>query len=161
MKSFHFEASLWLPRPRKEIFDFFSDALNLEEITPPWLQFQVVTPTPIMIREGTEIDYRLRIRGIPVRWKTRITAWDPPERFADEQVRGPYRLWIHEHRFSEMESGTLCEDSVRYLPVGGVLIDKLFVGRDVRQIFAFRAERLKTLFQEGSDRPSLEVNPPA
>jgi ligand-binding SRPBCC domain-containing protein len=161
MKSFHFEASLWLPRPRKEAFDFFSDALNLEKITPPWLQFQVVTPTPIQIHEGTEIDYRLRIRGIPVRWQSRIIAWDPPQRFVDEQVRGPYRVWIHEHRFSEKEGGTLCEDSVRYYPFGGALIDKLFVGRDVQQIFAYRSERLKELFPEVLERPSLEVDPTA
>ena len=155
MKSFRFESRLWLPRPRKEVFDFFSNASNLEKLTPPWLQFQVVTPTPIQIHEGTEIDYRLRIRGISVRWQSRITAWDPPQRFVDEQVRGPYREWIHEHRFSEKESGTLCEDSVRYSPLGGALINKLFVERDVRQIFAYRSERLKELFQWGLDGPLL------
>jgi ligand-binding SRPBCC domain-containing protein len=146
MKSFLFETSLWLPRPRKGVFEFFADALNLEEITPPWLQFHVVTPAPIQIHQGATIDYKLRIRGIPVRWRTRITAWDPPARFVDEQVQGPYRLWIHEHRFTEKEGGTLCEDMVKYFPLGGALIDKLFVKRDVREIFAFRAMRLQELF---------------
>jgi len=161
MKSFHFEASLWLPRPRGEVFEFFSNALNLEKITPPWLQFEVVTPTPIQINQGTEIDYRLRIRGIPVQWQSRITAWDPPRRFVDEQVRGPYRVWIHEHRFSEKAGGTLCEDSVRYFPLGGALINKLFVERDVRQIFAYRSACLNEFFQEGLDRPLVQVNPSA
>lgn len=146
MKSFLFETSLWLPRPRKDVFEFFADALNLEEITPPWLRFHVVTPTPIQIHQGATIDYKLRIRGIPVRWRTMITGWDPPARFVDEQVQGPYRLWIHEHRFTEKEGGTLCEDMVQYFPWGGALTNKLFVERDVREIFAFRAMRLQELF---------------
>lgn len=144
-----------------EVFEFFSNALNLEKITPSWLQFGVVTPTPIDIHKGTEIDYRLRIRGIPVRWQSRITAWDPPLRFIDEQVRGPYRVWIHEHRFSEKAGGTLCEDSVRYSPLGGALINKLFVERDVRQIFAYRSAWLKEFFQECMGRRSMQVHPPA
>jgi ligand-binding SRPBCC domain-containing protein len=147
MKIFHFQALLWLPRPRNEVFEFFSNASNLEEITPSWLQFQVVTPTPIRIQQGTEIDYRLKIRGIPVRWRSRITVWDPPHRFVDEQVRGPYRIWTHEHRFSENSGGTLCEDSVNYAALGGALINKLFVEREVRHIFAYRCERLQLLFK--------------
>jgi len=156
MKRFHLDTSLWLPRPRNEVFQFFADALNLEDITPPWLRFRVITPSPIQICEGAEIKYRLRIRGIPIRWQTRITAWDPPLRFVDEQIRGPYRLWIHEHRFSEQQNGTLCEDSVQYAPVGGTLINKLFVERDVREIFAYRAERLRKLFPVSSLQPSQE-----
>jgi ligand-binding SRPBCC domain-containing protein len=156
MKTFHFHASLWLPRPKTEVFEFFSNALNLENITPCWLQFRVVTPTPIQIQQGTEIDYRLRIRGIPVRWQSRITVWDPPHRFVDEQVRGPYRVWIHEHRFSDKASGTLCEDSVEYAPLGGTVINKLFVERDIRAIFAYRSERLNIVFRQGADFPGLE-----
>lgn len=158
MRIFHFAARLWLPRPRIEVFDFFSNASNLEEITPPWVQFQVVTPTPIRIRQGTEIDYRLKIRCLPVRWRSRITAWDPPHRFVDEQLRGPYRKWIHEHRFSEESGGTLCEDSVTYAPLGGALINKLFVERDVRQIFAYRSDRLQVLFQGELVRTSRKQN---
>jgi ligand-binding SRPBCC domain-containing protein len=147
MKIFNFEARLWLPRAKNEVFEFFSNASNLEEITPPWLQFQVTTPTPIQIHPGTEIDYRLKIRGLPVRWRSRITAWDPPHRFVDEQLRGPYRIWIHEHRFSDESGGTLCEDSVNYAPLGGALINKLFVEREVRAIFAYRSKRLQLLFE--------------
>lgn len=148
MKSVHFECGLWLPRPRKEVFEFFANALNLEEITPSWLKFRVVTPKPIYMQQGTEIEYRLRIRGIPVRWQSRITVWDPPHRFVDEQIRGPYRVWIHEHGFTEKARGTLCEDSVQYAPLGGALINKLFVERDIRKIFAYRSERLQKSFPE-------------
>jgi ligand-binding SRPBCC domain-containing protein len=146
MKLFLFESSQWLPRPRNEIFEFFSDAFNLERITPPWLQFRVITPAPIEMQVDTRIDYRLQIHGISMLWKTRITAWNPPQSFVDEQIGGPYRRWIHEHRFSEQAGGTFCEDFVRYAPTGGALINKLFVERDVREIFAFRSERLKELF---------------
>ena len=148
MKIFHFECGLWLPRPRNEVFEFFANALNLEGITPPWLKFRVVTPKPVHMQRGAEIEYRLRIRGIPVRWRSRITAWDPPHRFVDEQIRGPYRVWIHEHRFSEKLRGTLCEDSVQYAPLGGALSNKLLVEHDVRKIFAYRSERLQEFFQE-------------
>ena len=147
MRIFHFRSRFWLPRPRIEIFEFFSNALNLEHITPPWLQFHVLTPQPIQMREGAEIAYRLKIRGIPVRWRTRIAVWDPPHRFIDEQFRGPYRLWIHEHSFTEVSGGTNCDDHVRYATVGGTLINKLFVERDVRQIFAYRSARLQEIFQ--------------
>jgi len=116
--------------------------MNLEKITPPWLQFHVVTPTPIRMAAGTVIDYQLKIRGIPVRWRSEITVWDPPERFVDEQVHGPYRRWIHEHRFREDGNGTRCEDHVQDAPLGGALIHRLFVQRDIRKIFAYRAERL-------------------
>ncbi len=116
MKIFHFEARLWLPRPRNEVFEFFSNAINLEELTPSSLRFHVLTPTPIRVQQDLEIDYRLKIRGIPVRWRSKITVWDPPNSFVDEQVRGPYRLWIHEHRFTEQEGGTICEDSLQYAP---------------------------------------------
>ena len=118
MKTFHFDDRLWLPRPRPEVFEFFSDAFNLEKITPPLLKFHVVTAPPIRMQEGTEIEYRLKIRGIPMRWRSRITVWDPPRRFVDEQLHGPYRLWVHEHRFTEDAGGTSCEDSVEYAPAG-------------------------------------------
>ena len=132
MRTFSFRSELWLERPKSEVFVFFSDALNLEEITPPWLQFRVVSKLPIQMREGAEIDYRLRMRGIPIRWRSRITAWDPPHRFVDEQVSGPYRLWIHEHRFTEHAGGTSCEDNVQYAPLGGALVNTLAVQRRLR-----------------------------
>ena len=149
MRIFHFQSRLWLPRPRSEVFEFFSNALNLEGITPLWLQFRVVTALPIRVCKGAEIEYRLRIRGIPVGWRSMITVWDPPHRFVDEQVSGPYRMWIHEHRFIDDSGGTSCEDNVQYAPLGGVLINKLFAERDVRKIFAYRFDRLREIFGDG------------
>ncbi len=144
MHEFHDEQ--WLPRKRDELVPFFADALNLETITPPWLHFQVLTPVPIEMRVGQVIDYRLRVHGVPVRWRSEITVWDPPHRFVDEQRRGPYRLWRHEHAFCEQDGGTLCVDHVRYAVTGGALVNALFVARDVRRIFAFRREKLRALF---------------
>jgi ligand-binding SRPBCC domain-containing protein len=139
----------WLPRPRAEVFPFFADAANLQAITPPWVGFTIVTPLPVEMRVGAIIDYRLRIRGLSVRWKTEITAWDPPFRFADEQRKGPYRQWIHEHHFEEKDGGTLVIDHVRYRAPGGQLVERLLVRPDVERIFAFRKQRLAELF----DRP--------
>jgi len=146
MEICNFRSQLWLEHPRDEVFPFFSDALNLEEITPPWLRFRIVSKLPIQMNEGAEIEYRLRIRGIPIGWRSRITTWDPPHRFVDEQVRGPYRIWIHEHLFIEDSGGTLCEDNVRYVPRGGALINALFVERDVQKIFAYRSQQLRNIF---------------
>lgn len=146
MKEFIFEAELWLPRPRPEIFSFFSDAHNLEILTPTWLNFEVLTPAPIAMRPGARIDYRIRIHGVPVRWRTEITTWQPPYQFVDEQLRGPYKLWHHTHTFEEWEGGTVCRDRVRYYPLGGTLMNWLFVRRDVERIFQFRREQLLARF---------------
>jgi ligand-binding SRPBCC domain-containing protein len=96
MRVRNFESQLWLPQPRGKVFAFFSDAQNLDLITPPWLNFRTATPGPIAMHLGRMIDYKLRIHGFPSRWRSQITAWEPPIRFVDEQRRGPYRLWIHE-----------------------------------------------------------------
>ena len=146
MKTFQFEATQLITRPRGEVFAFFSDAANLEAITPTWLKFVICSPQPITLRRGTLIDYRLRVHGVPIRWRSLISVWEPPARFVDEQVRGPYRLWHHEHRFEEVEGGTNVHDRVRYAPLGGALINSLFVRRDVERIFAYRAERLQSVF---------------
>lgn len=140
-----FTAELWLPLKREEIFPFFSDAANLEAITPPWVNFHIVTPQPILMRAGTLIDYKLKIRGLPVKWRTRINVWEPPYRFVDEQLRGPYRKWVHTHTFEEKDGGTLCKDRVEYAVPGGWVMDKLFVRRDVERIFAYRQKRLVEL----------------
>lgn len=146
MKEFLFHAELWLPRPRAEVFAFFANAHNLEILTPPWLNFEVLTPGPISMRPGTLIDYRIRIHGIPVRWRTEITGWQPPYQFVDEQLRGPYKLWHHTHVFEERAGGTLCTDRVRYSPRGGALMNWLFVRRDVERIFDYRRQRLVEQF---------------
>jgi len=140
-----FTAELWLPLKREEIFPFFADAGNLEAITPPWVNFHTLTPTPITMQTGTLIDYQLKIHGVPVKWRTRINAWEPPYRFVDEQLRGPYLKWVHEHTFEEQNGGTLCRDRVDYAVPGGWLIDKLLVRRDIERIFAYRRERIEEL----------------
>ncbi|MBL9138020.1 MAG: SRPBCC family protein [Verrucomicrobiales bacterium] len=140
------QTELWLPRPRSEVFPFFAEARNLEALTPPWLQFEVLTPSPIAMRPGTLIDYRIRVHGFPIRWRTEITEWRPPHRFVDVQLRGPYTLWHHTHRFEEKDGGTLCHDLVRYRPRGGALVYWLFVRRDVQRIFEFRSRKLVELF---------------
>jgi len=151
MKEFTLDVEFRLPRPRDEVFGFFADAVNLQAITPPWLKFEVLTPAPIVMGVGTLIDYRIRIHGLPIRWRTEITEWAPPRRFRDVQRRGPYTLWEHTHTFEENASGTLCRDHVRYRPRGGRLIHWLFVGRDVERIFEYRQQRLQQFFGSGAD----------
>jgi ligand-binding SRPBCC domain-containing protein len=146
MQEFTFETDLWLPHPLAKVFAFFSEARNLEAITPPWVGFEVLTPAPIVLARGTLIDYRIRVHGIPLRWRTEIAEWEPPHRFVDRQLHGPYTLWHHTHTFEERDGGTLCGDRVRYRPRGGALMNWLFVRRDVERIFRFREQRLKELF---------------
>jgi ligand-binding SRPBCC domain-containing protein len=146
MKIFRFLTELWLPRPRTEVFAFFADAHNLQVLTPPWLNFEILTPRPIAMRTGTLIEYKLRLRGIPIRWRTEITDWQPPLSFVDEQQYGPYQQWIHRHWFEEKDGGTLCHDKVRYAVLGGAFVNKFFVRRDVEKIFEFRREKLQELF---------------
>ena len=142
---------LWLPRPPQEIFSFFANAANLETLTPPFLKFEVVTPAPIEMRVGTLIDYRLRIHGIPIKWRTRITGWDPPNSFNDIQLHGPYRLWDHTHTFEPSRGGTLARDFVRFAAPGGWLMHRLFIRPDVKRIFQFRSAALQRIF--GSEKP--------
>ena len=137
---------LWLPQPIEEVFAFFADAYQLEEITPPWLHFHVLTPRPIEMKAGAFIEYKLRMHGIPVRWKTEISAWEPPHRFVDEQVKGPYHHWHHEHRFTEKDGGTLMEDVVHYKIFLGFILHPLFIKRDLEQIFHYRQEKMKEIF---------------
>ena len=152
-RQFTLQTELWLPRARDEVFAFFADARNLETLTPPWLKFEVLTPAPIAMRPGTLIDYRIRVHGFPSRWRTEITAWDPPHRFVDVQLRGPYTLWHHTHIFEERAGGTLCLDHVRYRPRGGALVHWLFVRRDVERIFRYRQERMQEMFAHAANHP--------
>jgi len=132
--------------PREKVFPFFADARNLETLTPPWLNFNVLTPGHIEMRDGALIDYQLRVHGLPVCWRTEITGWNPPYSFCDEQRRGPYRRWRHTHTFMEKDGGTLCRDEVVYAVPGGALVNRLFVQRDVKRIFAYRAQALQKHF---------------
>ena len=147
MRTFVYKSCVWLPRPLDEVFAFFADASNLGVLTPPWLKFSVVTPAPIEMRPGTLIDYRLRFRGVPLRWRSEITDWNPPHRFADVQVKGPYRQWIHEHSFVVQDGGTLAGDRVEYAVWGGALV----IRRDVERIFDYRRQMLTAMFGSGED----------
>jgi ligand-binding SRPBCC domain-containing protein len=149
MKTHVFRREVWLPRPPADVFPFFADASNLDVITPPWLSFRTLTQGEVAMKAGALIDYRLRVHGVPVRWQSEITVWDPPRRFVDEQRRGPYRLWVHEHRFVEKDGGTLAVDDVRYAVPGGALVNALFVARDIERIFEFRYCKLQELFSPG------------
>jgi ligand-binding SRPBCC domain-containing protein len=136
-----------LELPAERAFAFFADARNLEAITPPWLGFRVTTPGEIEMRAGTLIEYRLRLHRVPVRWRTRIEAWEPPHRFVDVQLRGPYALWEHTHAFEPDGPGAVViADRVRYsLPLGpiGGLAHAAFVRRDLERIFDYRAEAVR------------------
>jgi ligand-binding SRPBCC domain-containing protein len=146
MKSSTHSSSIWLPRPLDELFPFFAEARNLGEITPPWLSFSVITPEPIIVEQGTLIDYRLRWRGIPIRWRTKILEWDPPHRFVDLQLKGPYRLWHHEHVFEETDGGTRVSDVVQYRAPFARISHPLGVDRDVARVFDYRNQRLAEIF---------------
>ena len=146
MRVRNLESQLWLPQPRSKVFAFFADAKNLDLITPPWVHFRTITPGPSELRAGMVMDHRLRIHGFPLRWRSEITDWDPPARFVDEQVRGPYRLWIHEHRFDERDDGTLVHDHVRYAVLFDLLIHRLLIRSDIERIFTYREKKLREIF---------------
>lgn len=140
------QSSVRLDAPLADVFPFFADARNLEALTPPWLRFEILSPGAVDMRVGAFIDYRLRVHGVPLRWRSEITAWDPPRMFVDEQRRGPYRLWRHTHRFAPEGDGTRVDDEVEYAVLGGPLVDRLFVRRDLDRIFAFRRAALSARF---------------
>lgn len=146
MKEFELNREQLVARTIDEVFAFYTDARNLERLTPPWLRFEMVTPAPVAMRPGTLIDYRIRLRGLPVRWRSRIDVWDPPHRFVDQQVIGPYRLWIHTHAFVPTDGGTLVRDHIRLAVPGGNLVYRLFVARDLQRIFDYRARQLDVVF---------------
>ena len=146
MKTFTLDSSIWLPRAIDEVFAFFADAHNLEKLTPPWMHFRTVTPDPIVLAVGTRFEHRLRVKGVPVRWESEITAWNPPRRFVDEQRRGPYRFWIHEHSFAERDGGTDVSDHVEYGVPGGAAINSLLVAPDLRKVFGYRRKMLLARF---------------
>ncbi len=143
----------FIPRHRAEVFAFFADANNLEEITPPELRFEIRTPVPIEMAQGTRIEYKLRLFGIPFSWITLISRWDEGVAFVDEQVKGPYAKWIHTHSFRSADGGTLVTDEIRYrlplFPFGDIALP--LVRKQLARIFAYRAERLQLLLGSGSD----------
>jgi len=151
-------ATMEVQRPIDEVFDFFSDAGNLELITPPWLNFRILTPLPLTMGEGALLDYRLKLHCIPIKWRTEICQWQPPFKFVDQQLKGPYKKWFHQHTFEDIGDGiTKVNDNVHYIPRGGSLIHKMMVKPDLEKIFQYRQEKLIEYF---SVRPLVEARQP-
>jgi ligand-binding SRPBCC domain-containing protein len=138
-------------KPLEEVFQFFSKAENLNLLTPPELEFKILTPLPIKMGVGTLIDYRIKLNGIPFNWKTEISKWKENECFEDQQLKGPYRIWHHTHAFKAVAGGTEMTDTVKYLSPGWFLepiIQALFIKKKVEAIFDYRNNKLKEIFPD-------------
>lgn len=159
MRTQHLQAQLRIERPVEEVFRFFCDPHNLEALTPPWLHFRIVRVTTESITAGTEIDYRLRLGVLPMRWRSRISVWEPPIRFVDEQILGPYRLWRHVHSFEPQGEGTTARDWVEYAAPGGRLVQRLLIAPALERIFAYRARALSRVFAvpQGLEDPQAPI----
>ncbi len=147
------ERTQTIPYPPERVFPFFAEVRNLEHITPKFLHFQIVTPMPIGVHVGTLIEYRIKIFGIPIHWRTRIDELDRPKRFVDRQVTGPYDEWVHLHEFQRVPAGTQIRDVVRYrMPMGflGIIAHRLFVSRMLGRIFDYRRSAISENFSRGS-----------
>jgi ligand-binding SRPBCC domain-containing protein len=138
-----------VPAPLEATFAFFSGASNLERLTPGWVQFSILTPLPLVMRAGLEIDYRIRLYGVPLAWTSRIDVWEPNHRFVDRQIAGPYIWWRHEHRFEADGGATRVIDEVEYLPRAAWMTARI-VRRDVERIFRYRQEALHQIFHRPS-----------
>lgn len=146
MRTWALERTQQVPVELERAFEFFADPQNLAEITPPWLHFRILE-APERARRGALIRYRLRIKGVPVRWLTEITEWRPPHTFTDVQLSGPYRLWEHTHRLTAVASGTEIYDHVRYRVPGGAVVDRVLVRPLLVEIFDYRRDRIAELFR--------------
>ena len=154
MKTYWLRKTIWLPQPRAKVFEFFSNPGNLDRLTPEWLNFAILTPASSKMNQGALLDYRLRIRGIPIRWQSEIAVWEPPRRFVDRQTKGPYSIWTHEHTFDERDNGTLVGDNVEYAVPGGRIVQKFLVAPDIERIFDHRHKMLDELFNPPKLTPS-------
>ncbi|MCS7168181.1 MAG: SRPBCC family protein [Gemmatales bacterium] len=162
MRIYKFEMEQWVARSTEEVFAFFSDPFNLDRITPPWLRFQT-TEAPKQVYRNCLLVHQLRIHGVPVTWVSQIVEWDPPRRFIDVQVIGPYQLWHHVHEFVPEGGGTRIRDVVCYaLPFGwlGRWAHFLFVRRDLEQIFAYRRQQIERYFAPAADSPATPPGEP-
>jgi ligand-binding SRPBCC domain-containing protein len=146
------KTSMRLPVACPEVFAFFAEAANLARITPPELGFEILTPQPLRLGEGTLIDYRLRLCGVPLHWQSQIVCWEPPHKFVDAQLRGPYKRWLHTHCFREEEGETIIEDAVEYClpywPLGEIVYP--LVRMQLRRIFRYRQRAIHAWFLEGT-----------
>ncbi len=152
----HLRAETWVNRPPEAVFPFFAEAANLQQLTPPWLHFEIRTPQPIAMQVGALIEYRISLHGIPMSWLTEIAAYQPPDMFVDRQVRGPYRTWIHTHQFRPERGGTLLLDHVEFDMLGGALVGP-FVRRDLLRIFTYRHEALLAHFEQPKPWPPARI----
>ena len=148
--STYLHASQWIPRPVDQVFRFFSQPENLQNLTPANMKFQLLADTPVEMKEGLELSYKLRVKGIPMGWTSRITLWDPPHAFADIQLKGPYKTWDHTHRFSQDGSGTRVVDEVFYHAPGPRWLERAIVRPDIERIFTFRHSTLEELLLSAS-----------
>ena len=152
MVEYRLEREQWIPASLVRVFAFFSEAANLEAITPPWLGFRILSAPPIRMAKDARIEYVIRLAGLPVRWRSQVRCWDPPRSFVDVQERGPYAKWEHTHMFEALGDGTLMRDIVCYrLPLGpvGRLVHALAVRATLASIFDDRFERVREQFAEG------------
>ena len=158
MKTWRLRCKLWVPHAPEQVFPFFADAGNLERLTPPWLSFQIHTPLPIQMEVGALIDYRITVRGLPLRWRTRIARWEPNVAFADEQLHGPYSVWHHTHTFTPQDGGTVLGDDVVMRPRGGPFASLLMrlIRPDVARIFRYRAKVMAEIFGGSEDQASVQ-----
>jgi len=152
----HLHAETWVSQPPDAVFPFFAEAANLQQLTPPWLHFAIRTPQPIQMAAGTRIEYRISLRGIPMSWLTEIAAYDAPRMFIDQQLKGPYRTWIHTHQFRLEGGGTLLLDHVEFNMLGGRLVAP-FIKRDLRKIFTYRHEALLAHFGQPTPWPAPNI----
>lgn len=147
-RGYRLRASCRVPAPLDLVFAFFSEARNLEALTPDRLHFRIQTEGPLEMREGLIIDYRITLGIVPMPWRSEITSWEPPHRFVDTQRRGPYTKWVHEHRFEPVGNATMCFDIVDYEVPGGAIVHECLVRRDLMSIFAFRERAMQRIFAE-------------
>ena len=150
MKTFEISTKQYINKPLEVVFEFFSKPENLEMITPASLSFNILTPTPIKMGKGSLIDYTIRLFGIPIHWRTLISDYEPPFRFVDQQIKGPYTFWHHTHTFQSVDGGVEIIDKVKYsLPMGwlGTLVHSIWVRKDLEKIFEYRKTVIQDYFE--------------
>ena len=151
MKYFQINKTQFIEKPIDVVFSFFSKPENLEKITPQYLHFEILNDSPIHMKEGLVINYKMKIRKIPVKWSSVIKSYNPPFSFIDEQIKGPYAFWYHEHKFIKEKGGTRVDDCIKYkIPFGffGRLVNKLWVANDLEEIFNFRKNTINDIFDK-------------